>query len=143
MKEHNFKNYERFFELEDSIEMRNLTTHAMNTRLIPSLNDILEKHIDMFKRKIGLRLSKNEYINLLLILAINGDQNDKGEIYQRYNGASMTNYIDEMQDELIQMIKDRMFQEQYEAMTNGKPQSLKVKKQAQARIKKKYEPSGE
>lgn len=134
------KTYERFIELEETVKLRNNCDHSMNFRMPTGLNNAIEDTLTTLKKRIGIKLSKNEFIVLMLLTSMNLKQNAKEEIYGVRGANSFIAYIEENEEELIERVKARIFEEQYNAVMKLEGKRIKVKEQAQKRIAKRYEP---
>lgn len=122
MRETQFENYKRLFELQEEFVSRLVADHSTNLRYPESMDRLLNEEIDNIKRKVGVRFSKNDLIVLCVMICLNYGQNpeDSKRIFRQPNKANLNNYIDETQDKLVERVKALMFLEEQEILLNPK-----------------------
>lgn len=130
-----FLNFDKLFELESIVDLRKMDIHSMNIRIPKSMNKIMEADIEAIKKKCGIRLSKNDYMVLMLMVVMNVSQHkEEGHVYRNPNYSSLTNYIDKNRDALVSGIKERLFKKQFDlaissTATNRKEKNAQIMRQ--------------
>lgn len=122
MKEHQFAMYKRLFELQEEYDARNLADHKMVVRYPKKLDEFINQEIEMIKKRVGVRFSKNDIFVLAVLALFNYNQNPENgaEFYRIPNKSSLSTYIDEYQGNIIARVKELMFIEETEIMMNPK-----------------------
>lgn len=118
--------YKRFFEMESEYVKRDVFMHSLNFRTSKSKNKLLEEEIKNLK-EIGIKLSKNDLINLCIDVALGYKQSKDtpDKFFRSKSYMTLQNYVNENKPELIESVKVRLFMKQCEQMNPEKPKKVK------------------
>lgn len=135
-----FQLYQSFFELEETFIARKVTDHAMNLRIPKKMNKLIDEEIEDLKKRVGIKLSKNDFIVMMLMTALNYAQHKENpkHIYKKSNKSSLSHYIDQNQPEMIERIKELMFQKQLEILYKPNMRTQR-RLQENEKLKNRYE----
>lgn len=134
--------FDKLIDLTGEYDTREVLNHSMNFRTAKTKDKLLNDTVAEFK-KVGIRLSKNELINMCIDLVLGIKQSDefKNKFYFSRNEMTIMNYLEDQDEAIKSIIKTRLFIEQMELLSNPSKskREKKTKIQKARRIKEKAE----
>jgi hypothetical protein len=104
-----FTNLKEFFDKEDKTNLKKLKLHSMNFRMPFEVNKEVEQTIENMKLRLGITMSKNDFILLCLVIMLDMDQDPSKKFYVSNRNMGFNSYIDSNEAELQLRVMKRMF----------------------------------
>lgn len=136
--EQQFGNYDKLFDMQEVIKLWKVDTHSINLRLPHDINKLIDKEVELIKRTVGLRISKNELLVLAVMSFFNykQDENNKESFYKERNESSLSNYLELYAQEVKSKVMLALYQREFEIATK---KTTKTRTQQMRRIRLKQE----
>lgn len=118
-------NFEKLFDLEETQKTREVFDHSMNFRTAKRKNKMLDEEVELMA-SVGIRVSKNDLINWAIDIVFGYRQHSENakHFYRGKLDVSLGNYITENKQEIVERVKNRMFEKELDIMS----QTIKTKK---------------
>jgi hypothetical protein len=108
-----FELYKKFFDLSLELETRKACPFQSQIRLPHGINNKLDNLRRFYENKLGILISKNDLIVIALTLVLNCMQEKSKEFSGKKDGQGIEKFLEEFEDELVLMVKQKMFEERF------------------------------
>lgn len=109
--ERKFKGYNELFDGILTFQSREVMDHSINLRLPKQMNKLIDEEIKSIQEEIGVKVSKNELINIILMTTLNyGQKEDEPKrFYRKKNESYFKKWLLSSKDYLIEKVKTKLY----------------------------------
>lgn len=101
-----FDKYKEMLSIQETFVQKNVTDHKFNLRLPSKLNEMLDQEVELLRKELGLRMSKNDFVIFALMILFNYSQSidEPKNFYRKQNKSSLEHFLSEEKNEILKRL---------------------------------------